>query len=177
MKSTKGADNYLIALEKKGYIKRQKNRSRGITILSGGDARNTSSHNKDVKVLPVVDESDAHNLVELITNLRGSIFVDNRFVEASGSIVAFAGDDGMSGDGIFKGDYVIVRPGTNIQNGKTVVAIVNGQILVRVYNGVNQRVQLDVPASDRRYYDRLVLNGTDDSWIVGEVVAVMRKIQ
>jgi len=174
MKSTKGADNYLVALERKGYIKRDRNRSRGIKILMGGGPGDISD-NKEVRALPVVDDANTKNLFELITNLKGTIYVDNRFLDTSGAFIAIAGDDGMSGDGIFKGDYVIVRPNTNIPDGKIVVTIVDKEMLVRVYSNVNRRIHLDVSASNRRSYDRLVLSEGDDFWIVGEVIGVMRK--
>jgi len=174
IRSTNGVNDLLIALEKKGYIIRVKGTARGIVLPDNTPAAVAGA--KGPKKIPIVGDGDASNPFSIFMNPHGTLLPDPALFPTTNSFAAIVTDDAMDGEGIFKGDYVIVQQGGEVREGMLAFALFGQQQLVRRVQGSGATRSL-VPAN--RYYKRLPApaDGGDDLAIVGEVVGVMRALR
>ena len=75
-KSPNAVQDYLEALERKGYISRRPYKSRGIEILVDKEPRNNNGNN-DVTEVPIIGRVSAGSPILAQENIEGTIFVDN----------------------------------------------------------------------------------------------------
>jgi len=80
----------------------------------------------------------------------------------------------MQNEGIFPGDVVVVQKQTIARNGQTVIALVNGEATIKIYQRKSGTVELH-PANDAM--QPIVLNPTDPLQIEGLVVEVIRHLR
>jgi len=157
---------HVVALEKKGYVKRDPHRARGLELV------NTPSEERRPQVyrLPVVGEIAAGMPIEAYEDTAEYLWVEASLARSSRNFVLRVRGQSMMGDGICDGDYVVVQPQDTADNGETVVAIVggNGATLKRFYRE-RGHVRLQ-PANP--YLEPMFVS---DVTIQGKVVAVIRR--
>ena len=96
----RGAQLHLIALEKKGYIKRSGKKARSITI----------SKRTEAVLIPVVGTIAAGEAIDMIEESEEEIEVPKSMVSAGFDYFALrVRGNSMIGDHIMDGDYVIIR--------------------------------------------------------------------
>lgn len=174
IRSTNGVNDLLLALERKGYIIRHRGTARGITLPENAPA--AASGGRGPKKIPVVGEGDAANPFSIFMNPHGTIAPDPSLFPTVNSFAAIVTDDAMDGEGIFKGDYVIVQQSTELRDGALVFALVGAQQLVRRLQGAAGTVRY--LAATNRYYKKIaVTEDRDDVALLGEVMGVMRVVR
>jgi len=123
IKGPKNAGKHLEALEKKGFIKRGANISRGIEVI-GQAVKNAVS----VPIAGRVRAGLPHLAVEDIT---GQMALDARFFRCEGAFVLKVEGESMRDAGIDDGDHIVVRPQSHASNGDIVVALVDNEATVK----------------------------------------------
>ncbi len=164
--STNGVRTHLVALIKKGYLKKQEFISRGLELarpLAGQIGR-----------VPVVGTVPAGAPIDAIENVEGELALDLSFVPKGDSFSLKVKGDSMKNAGIFDGDLVLVHKQDVAQRGDIVVAIINGEATVKRYIPEGKQVRLQ-PENDA--YEPILVNKRSGEFrIAGKVVGLLRKM-
>ncbi len=172
--STFGVKRHLEALKKKGYLNISSNVSRAIRITHSNDDQieRVISRSEDVHQIPVVGRVAAGSPILSEENIDGSISIDRSFIRnAAGCFALKVQGDSMIDAGIFEGDLVIVSPQTFAQKGDIVVARLETEITVKIFDNTNKEVVL-LPRNEK--YSPIRINNNEDFSIIGKVVGVLR---
>lgn len=164
--STNGVRTHLIALVKKGYLKKIDHISRGLEL--------TRKLVSGVRRVPLVGLVPAGRPIDAVENVEGEIALDLSFVPKGDAFSLTVTGDSMIGAGIHDGDMVVVRKQAVAQKGDIVVAVVDGEATVKRYYPEARRVRLqpENPEFDPIYADRK----SADFRIAGKVVGLLRRI-
>ena len=185
--STNGVHKMIVALEKKGYIRRTPHEARGLSII-GGEADPF-----DDDVLPGVPllkmREGAGRRARPLTSQtaefplprsRQQLVVDPKLLPEDADpetlLVATVGDDGMNKDGIRKGDVVVIEEADPFDLEARAVAAVlfYDRLVVRRFEVANGRFHYR--SADRTYADEAAQPGDTQFFVVGRVLAVMRAL-
>ena len=172
--STFGVKRHLEALKKKGYLNISSNVSRAISITNSNDEQveRVISRSEDVHQIPVVGRVAAGSPILSEENIDGNISIDRSFIRnAAGCFALKVQGDSMIDAGIFEGDLVIVSPQTFAQIGDIVVARLETEITVKIFDNINKEVVL-LPRNEK--YSPIRINNNEDFSIIGKVVGVLR---
>lgn len=165
LKSTNGVHQLLDVLEKKGYIVRERGKSRGISLPE------TVGRSSDgVRKIPIVGTGNASNPFSIFLNPRGVLVPDPTLLPTENSFAAVVSDDAMDGEGIFKGDHVVVRQAASATAGALVFALVGDEQLVRRLGGGEDAMLMP----SNRHYPPIPVD--DAVAIVGVVAGVIRTL-
>ena len=134
IKSTNAVYEVLRVLEKKGYITRkEKGSSRAISLTE--EKTNIVQENSNTKAtaINIIGNGNANNPLSVFLNSKSSILLDTEYfgLQEGNCFAHIVEDNGMSKDGVFKDDMVLVVQGKQIESGNLVVALVNDSLLVR----------------------------------------------
>lgn len=156
---------HLTALEKKGYLKRDKV-SRGIAL--------TTPASRSVS-LPIAGTVRAGHLSPAIEDIQGYFSVDSAAVKGGNCFFLKVSGDSMIGAGIFDGDLALVRPQPIANNKDTVVAMVAGEATLKWFYKEQGHIRLQ-PANPNM--KAIIVRPEDgDVSIVGKVIGVYRKLE
>ncbi|MBT1070302.1 transcriptional repressor LexA [Pelotalea chapellei] len=155
---------HLDALEKKGYIKRDKV-SRGIGL--------TTSLSRSVS-LPIAGTVRAGHLSPAIEDIQGYFSVDHLAVKGNDCFFLRVSGDSMIGAGIFDGDLALVRPQQTADNKDTVVAMVEGEATLKWFYHEQDHIRLQ-PANPNMSAI-IIRPGDGEVSIVGKVIGVYRRL-
>jgi repressor LexA len=158
---------HVVALEKKGYIRRDPHRARGLEIV---DTSPPIPDRPNMLKLAVIGEIAAGQPIEAYEDPSDSIWVEASLVHGPRCFVLRVRGQSMIGDGIYDGDHVIVHPQDTAENGDTVVALLggNGATLKRFYRE-RGHIRLQ-PANP--YLEPMIVK---EVTIQGKVVAIIRR--
>ena len=164
IKSTKTVSDLLHALAVKGYIQRDRARSRGVKLLGiGGLAR--------VQPVPYYGKIHAGEPTLLPENRVSFITMDRRFVPSEDSFFLKVIGDSMNGRGILEGDYVLISQSRRAQDGDIVAARLGEEATVKTLTHRGATIVLE-PANPA---DRPISVGPgDDFSVLGVVCGVFR---
>ncbi|MBF0194864.1 MAG: transcriptional repressor LexA [Magnetococcales bacterium] len=156
------AHEQIRSLEKKGYIKRTKGRSRSITILK-------APHKVSALIsIPVIGKVAAGVPILAVENIIGEISVPAS--DARGICFALLVEgESMVDAGINDGDYIVVRQQPIAENGDIVVAFLEDEATVKRLYISEDRVELRAANIN---YKPIVVAPDDHLRIVGKVMAV-----
>lgn len=173
--STFGVKRHLEALEKKGYLNVMSNASRGISITRDEISQIESNkifHIDGINKIPIVGRVAAGSPILAEENIEGAIAIDSNFIKKSENAFALkVKGDSMIDAGIFEGDLVIINPQTSANNGDIVVARIDDEVTVKVYEIKNQQIKL-IPKN--KNYEPIVIKNINEFSIVGKVTGVIR---
>src|SRR5262245_7598494 len=130
----KNARDYVLILERKGYLRRQANVARGIALLK-------QSTLEPLLEIPLVGRVMAGKPVEVFEN-HEPILVPPMLLRAGTHFVMEVRGDSMIDDGIREGDLVIVQQQGAPSNGETVVAVVQGEATIKRFYRRGAMVEL-----------------------------------
>jgi len=155
--------SYLKILERKGYIRlpRKKNQKRAIQVISPVETRRFE--------LPLLGKVAAGRPIEAVEDPR-AIEVPLSLAENGDCFVLEVAGDSMEEDGILDGDFVVVKKQPTVENGETVVALIDNEVTVKKYYCHGDHVELR-PAHTGMNSIRV---RSEDLRIEGKVVGVMR---
>lgn len=163
----RSVSQYLNALEKKGFIKRDRFQQRSITLL---DSNSISPFNDTVQV-PVIASAGCDTAeVYAQEDFSEYIAVDKSLIDPRRDIVAVkAVGNSMIDAGIKNGDYVLVEVTENVSSGDRVVAIVGEMAVIK---RLQQSDRMSVLYPEARGYQPIVMS-RDNSKIFGKVLSVI----
>ncbi|OQX92588.1 MAG: repressor LexA [candidate division Zixibacteria bacterium 4484_95] len=169
--STNGVRSVLEALERKGYIRRNRYLSRGIEIL-----KEVPEHldERKLKAVPWVGRVAAGTPVWAEQNIEGSFFIDRSFVPGEQIFALRVQGDSMKEAGILDGDYVLVRRQDTAQKGDIVVAQIDDEATVKKYFPEKKRIRLQPENPD--FGPIIVEKKTPGFFIAGKVIGLLRKM-
>ena len=178
LSSTGSVRTYLEALARKGYIGRHPGISRGITVLkprnAPASARPNSPRIYQTRQIPVVGRVAAGPPILAVEDIQEIIELDEQLAPSRGELFALRiRGDSMVNAGIDDGDYVFVRPQKVAEKGDIIVAIVDGEATVKVYNPLNGKISLE-PANDK-LKPTIVDPAKSEFAIIGKVAGMMRR--
>jgi repressor LexA len=172
---------HINTLEKKGFIRRDYNRSRSIEIVNRAPLQEVAKSRrtieqsanrsfKDVQ-LPLLGRIAAGQPLEAVSNSESLSLKE--FVGSKNVYVLQVRGHSMIEDHICDGDFVVVERTQNAENGETVVALLdNGEAtLKRFYKERNEYIRLQ-PANAEM---QAIVVKAKDLTIQGRVIAVLRK--
>jgi len=176
--STNGVYKLLQALESKGYIEREKHAARGIELLDVED--DPFGLGNDLPSLPLISRTASDQPERLRESPRYTLTVDPKLLRKAESpdrcLVAAAGDDGMNGAGIHKGDLLIIEEmdWEDVANGTVTAFLVQDQLLPREFHFANDRIHLR-PA-DRHYTEETFPPVHPGCYVVGRIIGIFRSL-
>jgi repressor LexA len=167
IRSTNGVEKHLAALERSGFVMRERGKSRGISLHADGK--------RPLATVPLLGRVAAGMPVLSPENNEGEFAVDISLFKLRSPHNLFAlkvKGESMIDAHIVDGDMVIVRVQSAAQNGDIVVALVNGEATVKRLFVEKSSVRLQPENSSMKplNIDR------GDFRILGRVVGVVRRI-
>lgn len=165
--STNGVRSILDALERKGYIRRQKLLSRGIEVIKQSVAAFTR--------VPLVGSVPAGLPITAIENREGEFAVDTSFLPSEDVFCLRVKGESMVNAGIFDGDFVLVDRGAQPIMGDIVVAVIGDDATVKKFYPEKKRVRLE--PQNEAFGPIIVERNTPGFYIAGRVVGLMRKMR
>ena len=173
--SSSSVAHQLRVLEEKGFLKRDPNRPRALSVY-------TPDETPAVDETGVGDAMPAPTYVPVVGRIAagGPILAEERVEEIMPLPKSLVGGgtlfllevtgDSMIDAAICNGDYVVIRQQPNAENGEVVAAMLDGEATVKTFQRKNGQVWL-LPHNDA--YDPI--DGTHAT-ILGKVTAVLRRM-
>jgi repressor LexA len=171
IRSTNGVRAVLEALERKGFIRRDRYTSRGIELLKEADEVVSSGRLREVYW---VGRVAAGTPVWAEENIEGSFLIDREFVPGEEVFSLKVQGDSMIDAGIFDGDYVLVKKQSNADPGDMVVAQIGDEATVKKFFPEKRRIRLE-PANTN-YGPIIVERDTPGFSIAGKVIGLLRRM-
>ena len=167
MKSTRAASDHLLALERKGYINRARERSRGIELMGP----RPSSVGQSV---PVVGRIAAGEPLLAQENILDRVTLDPNFIKGEGNFMLEVQGESMIEAHICPGDYILVKPQETARNGEIVVAMIEDEATVKRLERKGDKVRL-VP--ENKDMEPIKIPYPRQLKIVGIVVGLIRRLR
>lgn len=164
IKSTKTVSDLLHSLAQKGYIERDRSRSRGVRLV-GFQA------NRQTQPVPYYGRIHAGEPALLPEHRESFITMDRRFVPSEDAFFLRVKGDSMVGRGIFDGDFVMISPSAPARDGDVVAARLGDDATVKTLTHRGAQIVLE-PANPSE--SDLVVGPGDDFSVLGVVVGVFR---
>lgn len=177
---------HVAALKKKGIVKWEPGLNRSLRVVDGADnvrsiagaeTEDPSDSSEDEfqepqRGIPLAGRIAAGSPIDAV-NTDEYLEIDARYT-AQGCYALKVKGESMIDDGIYDGDYVIVKPSPSPTNGEIVVALLEdgGTTLKRFFKEKNRfRLQ---PANSSM--EPIIVDSMNDLQIQGVVVALFRKM-
>lgn len=157
--STKSVADLISALARKGYVRKEPGRSRGVSLIGFAGALGTIP----VPLLSLRPETG-------ILETDDHVTLDRRLVQAPDAFLVRALPMGAPAHGVATGDLVLVHPSARAHDGDLIVARVGGAILVRPLTRRGASLLLE-PSGEG---DEVELVPGDDFQVLGVVAGVIR---
>ncbi len=176
--SSSSVAHQLRVLEEKGYLKRDPNRPRALSVFDPDETSETGA----VDETGLGDVMPVASYVPLVGRIAagGPILAEERIEEIFPLPKTLVGDgtlfllevagDSMVDAAICNGDYVVIRQQPTAENGEIVAAMIDGEATVKTFQRKDGQVWL-LPHNEA--YDRI--DGTHAT-ILGKVTAVLRRV-
>lgn len=173
LSSLRSVTQRLEALERKGFIKRDRFQHRSIQILTDSNPLVPAG---TIQV-PVIASAGCDAMEVYAQDEFGEyILVDKALLSVHTNIAAIkAVGDSMQDSGIRNGDYVIVEVTEAVENGDRVVAIVGNMAVIKQYKKADGVVFLNPQNKDGGYLPIIV--GQEDAKIFGKVLSVIPGVE
>lgn len=163
IKSTKTVSEQLQSLADKGWIERDRSRSRGVKLL-GLDLQGATVAVPCYGGMAVDGEPSAE------------LGLDHRLAGSTGTCFLVMNGDSMESAGIHDGDLLLVEPAAEgeLDNGDVVAAHYDGEALVKRYFRRGDEVVLEPANAD---YPPMLVRVPETFVLTGRVTAVFRRLR
>ena len=169
LRGPKAPQKTLQILEKKGYIQRVPGGSRAIEILGG-----VSLQKRATLSVPIVGGVRAGEPILAIENIEGYINLDRSLVSSEDVFLLRVQGDSMIDAHIQDGDFALVKPQPNAENGEIVVALIDDEATIKRIFKKRDLIRLE--AANPTMEPIVVSKGEKRVAIVGKVVGIFRKL-
>jgi repressor LexA len=169
LRGPKGPQKTLNILERKGYIRKVPGGSRAIEILSYPPIRLTQ-----ILPIPIVGRVRAGEPILAIENIEGYINLDRNLVSSGNVFLLRVQGDSMIDAHIQDGDFALVKPQPNAENGEIVVALIEDEATIKRIFKKRDLIRLE-PANPKME-PIVVKRGEKKVTIVGKVIGIFRKL-
>ncbi len=138
LKSTATVHTHLRNLERKGFLKREAQKSRAFNITESPPEK----YPRSAVMVPIVGVVRAGTPVLAVENIEDVVPFPRHFVKSENVFLLKVEGDSMIGAGIYHGDYVLVRQQDNADNGDIVVALLEDEATVKTFFREKNAVRL-----------------------------------
>ena len=166
LRSSCTVQRHLEALERKGYIKRDRTKARSVEIIHAPDPTMIPV---PMVPVPVVGTVAAGQPILAVENIEEVFPLPRNIVKDDQCFMLKVEGDSMIDAGIFDGDYVVVRQQPDAEDGDIVVALLEDEATVKRLRRRRNRVHLE-PANKKM---KPIV--ADDVQIVGRVLMSIRR--
>jgi len=169
LRGPKAPQKTLNILEKKGYIRKVPGGSRAIEILSYPQFSLTQ-----ILPIPIIGRVKAGEPILAIENIEGYINLDRSLVSSKDVFLLRVQGDSMIDAHIQDGDFALVKPQPNAENGQIVVALIEDEATIKRIFKKRDLIRLE-PANSKME-PIVIKKGEKKVTIVGKVVGIFRKL-
>lgn len=162
-KGTATAKLHLEALERKGYITRRREGSRGIALKHAGGTPVS---------IPLVGAVRAGHPETAVEEMQGYISVDPAWLKGEGNFLLRVKGDSMIEAGIFDGDLALIAPQPIAENGQIVVALIDGEATLKRFFIDDTCIRL-IP-ENRHMQPIVIRKGEAEAVVVGRLLKTIR---
>ena len=163
--TVKGAYDHIKAIEKKGFIKTQQNKSRAIVIVEEECSEVTS----ESLTVPLLGHIAAGSPILAEENIDDYLsFPKGMFGNGEYFALHVRGDSMIDG-GIFDGDIAIIKQQNTANNGDIVAALLDEEATLKTFQKKSGKVQL---IAENPAYEPII---PESLTILGKLTAVFRK--
>lgn len=156
-----GIERHLDALEKKGYIKRSRDKSRGIQLAY----KTTGTE------VPIVGRITAGKPILAVENIEERVVLDPSFVRGDSNFLLMVEGLSMKDAGILDGDLVLVRQQSTAEPGDIVAALLHDEeATVKRFRQDGDQIFLE---PENPEFAPIVVDSSSVK-IIGKVLAVLR---
>jgi repressor LexA len=188
LKGPKAPQKTLTILERKGYIRKVPGGSRAIEILGTVLERRSGlpyrmrviSHpayrraGEPTFPIPIVGRVRAGEPILAVENIEGYINFDRSLVSSRDVFLLRVVGDSMIEAHIQDGDFALVKPQPNAENGEIIVALIEDEATIKRIFQKRDLIRLE-PANPQME-PIVVKKGEKKVTIVGKVVGIFRKL-
>ena len=169
-KSIKTVQDHIKALERKGYIKKDPNKSRSIIL------EDFSKTLKDTVRVPILGQISAGKPIFAEENIEGYINLDKFLIKHSKDIFALkVKGDSMINAGILDGDYVTVKKQPTVENGEIACVLIDNEATVKRFYKRDTHIELR-PDNDK-YQPIIVTQELNKNiFVLGKVIGIFRRL-
>jgi repressor LexA len=183
LKGPKGPQKTLHILERKGYVRKTPGGSRAIEILKP-KIRRGSGLPYAIKFvgtapvstisLPIVGRVTAGDPILAIENIEGYVDFDRNLVSSEDVFLLRVKGDSMIDAHIQDGDFALVKPQKDAENGEIVVALIDDEATIkRIFK---KRDLIHLEPANPTMEPIVIKKGEKKVMIVGKVIGIFRKI-
>jgi repressor LexA len=169
LRGPKAPQKTLSILERKGYIRKVPGGSRAIEILSYPQFSLTH-----ILSVPIIGRVRAGEPILAIENIEGYLNLDRSLVSSGDVFLLRVEGDSMIDAHIQDGDFALVKPQPNAENGEIVVVLIEDEATVKRIFKKRDLIRLE-PANPKME-PIVVKKGEKKVIIVGKVVGIFRKM-
>ena len=191
LKGPKGPQKTLHILERKGYIRKTPGGSRAIEILKpqigrlrtvmgqgkGGGLlykKNMGFASVPTVSLPIVGRVTAGDPILAIENIEGYFNFDRNLVSSEDVFLLRVKGDSMIEAHIQDGDFALVKPQKDAENGEIVVALIDDEATIkRIFK---KRDLIHLEPANPNLEPIVIKRGEKKVTIVGKVIGIFRKM-
>lgn len=166
IRSTKGVEDHLSALERKGFIRRERGKSRAIEVADRPDLRGA-------RLVPLLGRIAAGSPILAVENHSGHFVMDESLVGTGDTFLLRVEGDSMCDASILDGDLVVVRAQESARSGEIVAARLGEEATVKRYHRDAHGITL-LPENEA--YEPIPVRPEDDFHVLGKVVGVFRRL-
>ncbi|MFB3881361.1 MAG: transcriptional repressor LexA [Armatimonadota bacterium] len=166
LRSSCTVQRHLEALERKGYIKRDRTKARSVEILKAPDVTMVPV---PMVPVPVVGRVAAGQPILAAENIEEVFPLPRDIVKDDQCFMLQVQGNSMIEAGIFDGDYVVVRQQPYADDGEIVVALLEDEATVKYLRRRRNRVYLDPANKDMQPI------AASDVKIIGKVLMSIRR--
>jgi repressor LexA len=159
---------HLDALERKGYVRRNRTKARSVDIIRSFDP---TMVRRPTVAVPLVGQVAAGQPILAEENIEDVYALPADLVSGDETFMLRVKGDSMIGDGLFDGDFVVVRKQSSADNGDIVVAMLGEEATVKRFFRENGRVRLQ-PSNPTM---EAILAPADQLAIIGKVILGLRR--
>jgi repressor LexA len=150
--STRSVHDHLGTLERKGYIRRRRDRSRAIEVLrqpEGGGRLSLEPRERARTVrIPIVGEVAAGSPILAEERIDGELELDPTLVSDPRSYLLRVRGDSMIEAHVCDGDLILIRPQQEARNGEIVVVLIEDSVTLKRFYRREGYIEL-VPENPR----------------------------
>lgn len=166
VRSPNGIRQQLVALERKGHLRRDPGKPRGIVLTDPTDENS----------IPIVGLVAAGSPIDAAELHRGDLELGPSLGIASDRCFAVEVEgESMVGEHIVDGDFVVLDPGVEPRNGRIVAVAVDGAVTLKTYHAGSDGVELR-PANPTVRSIHVRCGAVHDARVMGVAVAVVRRL-
>ncbi|MGQ9508418.1 MAG: transcriptional repressor LexA [Thermodesulfobacteriota bacterium] len=167
LKSPRGPQKTLQVLERKGYIRRSPYSSRAVEVLN-----DFSRPLGEGFSIPLVGRVRAGEPILAIENIEGYLTLDRSLISSEDVFLLRVQGDSMIDAHILDGDFVLVKPQSQAENGEIVVALIEDEVTIKRIFKKRSLIRLE-PAHP--HMEPIIINkGEKKITVIGKVIGIFR---